>query len=86
MIEWGQERVDIAARARFHFYFYEHTLPAPSGTLREDFSLVVLRVEDGEFKKPDWQHFPVIPHAIQSAHFDLAATGLILGLPLVAAE
>jgi hypothetical protein len=68
------------------FHFYEHTPPAPSGTLREDFARVVLIFEEGMFKKPDWQHFRVIPRAIQSARFDLAAAGLSRGLPLVAAE
>jgi hypothetical protein len=59
--------------ARFHFY--EHTPPAPGGTLREDFARVELTFEEGVFRKPDWQHFRVIPHAIQSARFDLAAEG-----------
>jgi hypothetical protein len=54
------------------FHFYEHTPPAPSGGLREDFARVVLRFADGTFTQPDWQHYPVIPQAIQSARFDCA--------------
>jgi hypothetical protein len=48
---------------------YEHTPPAPGGGLRDDFARVVLRFEEGEFKDPQWRHFPVIPRAIQSARF-----------------
>ncbi|WP_216856888.1 hypothetical protein, partial [Acidisoma sp. S159] len=54
------------------FHFYDHTPPAPSGGWREDFSRVALRFENGEFKNPEWQRYPVIPHVIQSARFDLA--------------
>ncbi|WP_159013941.1 hypothetical protein [Acidisoma sp. S159] len=54
------------------FHFYDHTPPAPSGGWREDFSWVALRFENGEFKNPEWQHYQVIPHVIQSARFELA--------------
>jgi hypothetical protein len=64
------------------FHFYDHTPPAPGGSLREDFSQVMLRFEDGEFKNPDWRHFRVIPNAIQSARFDLAAEGGGMGSPV----
>jgi hypothetical protein len=59
--------------ARFHFY--GHTPPAPGGTLREDFSRLALRFEDGEFKNPEWRHYRVIHKVIQSARFDLAREG-----------
>lgn len=54
------------------FHFYEHTTPAPSGGLREDFARVVLHFEEGEFSQPQWRHYRVIPQAIQSARFDCA--------------
>jgi hypothetical protein len=56
--------------ARFHFY--EHMPPAPSGGLREDFARVVLHFENGQFTRPQWLHYPVIPQAIQSARSDCA--------------
>jgi hypothetical protein len=51
------------------FHFYEHTPPAPDGRCREEFARVVLRFEEGEFRKPQWRRYPVIPQAIQSARF-----------------
>lgn len=63
--------------ARFHFY--EHVLPAPSGTSREDFSRVELTFKDGKFEQPRWQRYDVIPQAIRSARFDLAAEGAGIG-------
>jgi len=59
--------------ARFHFY--EHRPPAPNGTQREAFSRVLLTFKDGEFREPQWQYYDVIPQAIRSERFDLAAEG-----------
>jgi hypothetical protein len=66
----GRKRAAILDPKRFHFY--EHTPPAPSGSLKESFARVKLDFENGEFHKPNWRFYPVIPHAIQSARFDCA--------------
>ena len=54
------------------FHFYDHTPPKGSSDIREAFSRVSLRFEDGEFKRPEWQHYQIVPRIIQSGRFDLA--------------
>jgi hypothetical protein len=75
----GRKRAAMLDPGRFHFY--EHTPPAPSGSLKESFAKVGLYFEKGEFANPDWRFYPVIPHAIQSARFDCALDAEQLGTP-----
>jgi hypothetical protein len=53
------------------FHFDEHTPPAPRGGLREHFSRVELGFENGEFTRPQWQHYRMIPRAIQTIAVEL---------------
>jgi hypothetical protein len=54
------------------FHFYDHMPPPPDGGVGEDFCRMLLQIEKGAFQKPEWQRYPVVPDAIQSARFKLA--------------
>ena len=53
------------------FHFYQHIPPNPQGC-RETFERVTLRLEEGEYRGPDWSRYPVIPKVIQSARLECA--------------
>ena len=53
------------------FHFYDHMPPPPDGGVGEGFCRVLLQFEKGAFQRPEWQRYPVVPDAIQSARFEL---------------
>lgn len=71
-------RATMPVPERFHFY--QHLPPRGGAFLSEQFDRVDMQFDNGEFRKPEWSGYRIIPCSIQSARFDCALDASVLGV------